>query len=100
MFLSYAGDNESPDKKAGAEGGGGSEVAQSLGNSNMWTSCLGLLTQLQTQSKLAKKLDDEHLKKYMVVINVSLKHPTPSVRRAAEELFFTLYEDFGQSLEA
>ena len=66
----------------------------------MWSSCLGLITQLQTQSKLAKKADDEHLKKYMVVINVSLKHPTPSVRRAAEELFFTLYEDFGQALES
>jgi len=33
-------------------------------------------------------------------INIALRHQNPQVRKEAEKLFKTLYNDFGQKLES
>jgi hypothetical protein len=46
-----------------------------------------------------RKVDDEFYKKYMDAVNTSLKHPTPSVRKAAEEILISLYIEYGSRIE-
>ena len=46
---------------------------------------------MQKQAKLANGLKSAYTQLFMKYINASLKHSTPNVRKAGEELFVTLY---------
>lgn len=70
----------------------------------MIVACLNLLNEYQNQSKILE-LESlgqcaELLEKFMVQINLALRHQNPQVRKEAEKLFRTLYQEFGQPLEA
>lgn len=65
----------------------------------MIVSCLNLLNEYQNQSKI---LEFESLSqcaglldKFMAQINLALRHQNPQVRKEAEKLFRTLYQEFG-----
>jgi ankyrin repeat protein len=75
------------------------DATSSLCNSTMWTSCISLLTEYQKQAKLAKTADDSFTKTFMGIVNASLKHHTPSVRKEAEVLFIELYRTLGHGIE-
>ena len=42
-------------------------------------------------------MDVKFTKDFMSVINISLKHHTPTVRREAEQCFITLYSKLGNN---
>jgi hypothetical protein len=44
-------------------------------------------------------VDDEFTKSFMAIINVSLQHHTPSVRKEAENLFIELYRTLSHQIE-
>ena len=81
-------------------------VAANMGNSHMISSCFKLLNQFQQQTKLL----DKSLKtfagqqviftRFMQVINCSLRHQNPQVRKEGEALFKTLYFEFGDKLDS
>eukprot|EP00347_Sterkiella_histriomuscorum_P001332 403372439 len=76
-------------------------VATNLGNSHMISSCLKLLNQFQQETKiLEKKTTNQVLfNKFISVINASLKHQNPQVRKEGEALFKTLYAEFAEKLD-
>ena len=65
----------------------------------MWTSFLSLLIEYQKQAKVARILDEGYTQQFMMIINASLKHHTPGVRKEAEKLFIEMYKTLGSSLE-
>ena len=75
------------------------EAQSSLCNSTMWTSCVSLLIEYQRQAKLASKVNDAFTEKFMYIINCSLRHHTPAVRKEAELLFIELYKTLGHNIE-
>lgn len=75
------------------------EVESSLCNSTMWTSCVSLLIEYQRQASLAATSTSDYTAKFMHIINCSLRHHTPSVRKEAELLFIELYKTIGHKLE-
>lgn len=49
---------------------------------------------------MAKNADDDYTKTFLKIINASLKHHTPAVRKEAENFFIELYKTLGSSIEA
>lgn len=68
------------------------DATSSLCNSTMWTSLLTLLTEYQKQAKLADTVEGEYTKQFMKIVNKSLQHHTPAVRKEAEHLFIEMYK--------
>lgn len=75
------------------------DAETNLSNSTMWSSCLSLLVEYQRQAKMAKTSDDKYTKDYMEIVNESLRHHTPSVRKEAEQLFIELYKTMSYGIE-
>ena len=75
------------------------DAEANLWNSTMWSSCLSLLVEYQKQAKLAKTSDDKYTKEFMEIVNESLRHHTPSVRKEAELLFIELYKTMSYNIE-
>lgn len=76
------------------------DAETSLCNSTMWSCCLSLLNDFQKQASLAKSADDDYTEQFMDIVNVSLRHHTPAVRKEAELLFIELYKTIKSGLEA
>jgi hypothetical protein len=67
----------------------------------MIASCLKLLGQYQTQTKIVnreEKSGEEFFKQFMLNINLALKHQNPQVRKEGEALYKVLYADYGDGL--
>jgi hypothetical protein len=83
-----------------------SNVAANMGNSHMISSCFKLLTQFQTQSKILDKslktlpTQPQIFTRFLTMINASLRHSNPQVRKEGEGLFKTLYLEFGEKLDS
>ena len=75
------------------------DAETNLWNSTMWTSCLSLLIEFQKQTKLVNSMKDEYLNTYMEIVNASLKHHTPAVRKEAELLYIELYKSMQSKIE-
>jgi hypothetical protein len=75
------------------------DATSSLCNSTMWSSCLSLLTEYQKQAKLASTAEDEFTCIFIKIVNSSLQHHTPAVRKEAEILFIEIYKKLGTILE-
>lgn len=77
-----------------------------MGNSHMISSCFKLLNQFQQQSKILDKslktfpAQPDFHKRFLALINISLRHQNPQVRKEGEALFKTLYLEFGEKLDA
>lgn len=72
-----------------------SDVQNSFGNSHMIASCLKLLQQFQSQTRIVEKPSDLY-KSFVLNINRALKHQNPQVRKGGEALFKQMYIDFGE----
>lgn len=75
------------------------DAETSLWNSTMWSWCLSLLNDFQKQAQLAKVCDDDYTVQFMDIINASLRHHTPAVRKEAELLFIELYKTMKINIE-
>lgn len=88
--------------------GSAANVATNLGNSHMICSCLKMLNQFQQETKILDKKAavtaganaTPIFSKFIAVINNSLKHQNPQVRKESEALFKTLYGEFGDKLDS
>ena len=76
------------------------DAETNLCNSTMWSSCLSLLVEYQRQAKMAKSSDDKYTKDFMEIVNESLRHHTPAVRKEAELLFIELYKTLSYNIES
>jgi hypothetical protein len=85
--------------------GGTSNVAANMSNSHMISSCFKLLNQFQQQNKILDKTLKTFLgqavvfTRFLALINASLRHQNPQVRKEGEALFKTLYMEFGEKLD-